>query len=92
LFLKIPHFNDFAQNHTSLKQSGLLGQGCGGGFFLGLLGTGLERRSLNRALVEDCLGDTFLFTTDFLGGVLKEDRVGSEMGSTEALPLPTTGV
>jgi len=42
--------------------------------------------------VEDCLGDTFLFTTDFLGGVLKEKRVGSKMGSAGALPLPTTGV
>ena len=42
--------------------------------------------------VEDCLGDTFLFATDFLEGVLKEDRVGSKMGSARALPLLTTGV
>jgi len=38
--------------------------------------------------VEGCLGDTFLFATDFT----KEDRVGSEVGFAIALPLLTTGV
>ena len=42
--------------------------------------------------MEGCLGDTFLFATDFLGGVLKDDRVGLEVGSVRALPLLTTGV
>jgi len=42
--------------------------------------------------VEGCLGDTLLFATYFLGGVLKEDRVGLEVSSVGALPLLTTGV
>ena len=31
-----------------------------------------------RPCVEGYLGDTFLFATDFLGGVLKEDKVGQK--------------
>ena len=42
--------------------------------------------------MEGCLGDTFFFVTDFLEGVLKEDRVGSEVGSAGAVPLLTAGV
>jgi len=63
-----------------------------GASFLAFWALGLREGLSTRPCVEGCLGDTFLFTTNFLGGVLKEDRVGSEMGSTEALPLPTTGV
>jgi len=40
--------------------------------------------------MEGYLEDTFLFA--ILGGVLKEDKAGSEMGYAGALPLPTIGV
>jgi len=42
--------------------------------------------------VEGCLGDTFRFAIDFLGGILKADRVGSEMSSAGALLLLAIGV
>ena len=43
-----------------------------------------------RSYMEGYLEDTFLFA--ILGGVLKEDKAGSEMGYAGALPLPTIGV
>jgi len=43
-----------------------------GAAFLAFLALG-SREGL---LAGPCLRDTFLFATDFLGGVLKEDRVG----------------
>ena len=60
--------------------------------FLAFLPLGSREDLSAGPCVDGCLGDTFLFATDFLGGVLKEDRVGSEMGSTGALLLPSTGV
>jgi len=63
-----------------------------GDAFLAFLALGSREDLLVGPYVEGCLGDTFLFATDFLEGVLKEDRVGSEMGSAGALPLLTTGV
>jgi len=63
-----------------------------GDAFLAFLALGSREDLSAGPCVDGCLGDTFLFATDFLGGVLKEDRVGSEMGSTGALLLPSTGV
>ena len=63
-----------------------------GDAFLAFLALGLREDLLARPCVECCLGDTFSFATDFLGGVLKEDRVGSEVGSAGALPLLTPWV
>jgi len=63
-----------------------------GAAFLAFLALGSREGLSAGPCAEDCLGDTFFFVTDFLGGVLKEDRVGSEMGSAGALLLPTIGV
>jgi len=63
-----------------------------GATFLGFLALRLREELSARPCVGGCLGDTFFFVTDFLGGVFKEDRVGSEMGSAGAFPLLTTGV
>jgi len=60
--------------------------------FLDFLALGAREDLSAGPCVEGCLGDTFLFAIDFLGGILKEDRVGSEMGSAGVLPLLTTGV
>jgi len=63
-----------------------------GAAFLAFLALGLREGLLAGPCLGGCLGDTFLFAIDFLGGVLKEDMVGLEMKSAGALPLPTTGV
>jgi len=63
-----------------------------GAAFLAFLALGSSEDLSAGPCVEGCLGDTFLFTTDFLEGILKEDRVGSELGSAGALLLPTAGV
>jgi len=63
-----------------------------GDAFLAFLALGSREDLSAGPYVEGCLGDTFLFATDFLGGVLKDDRVGLEVGSVRALPLLTTGV
>jgi len=59
-----------------------------GDVFLAFSALGLREDLSAGPCVEGCLRDTFLFATYFM----KEDRVGSKMGSTGALPLLTTGV
>jgi len=55
---------------------------------LAFLARGSREDLLAGPCVEGYLKDTFLFATDFM----KEDRVGSEVGSARALPFLTIGV
>jgi len=59
-----------------------------GAAFLAFLGLGSREDLSARPCVGGCLGDNFLFAMDFL----REDRVGSEVGSAAAVPLLTAGV
>jgi len=59
-----------------------------GAAFLAFLALGLREDLSARPYVGGCLGNNFLFAIDFL----REDRVGSEGGSTGALLWLTTRV
>jgi len=59
--------------------------------FLDFLALGAREDLSARPCVEGYLGDTFLFATDFLGGVLKEDKVGQKWVLLERYPCSLLG-